>query len=343
MRLRISAFLLTILFFRFTGYSQQEINLYKGEIPNPKKVQGIKNIVIQAPRPYGRSNFTVVTPNITLYLPAKEKNTGAAVIICPGGAYFVEATGLEGDSIAKPFTEAGIAGIVLTYRLPNPAYVENKEYVPLQDAQQALILVRENAKKWGIDPNRVGIMGSSAGGHLASTVGTHFQKCYAPNPHNVSVRPDFMILNYPVISMADSLTNFGSRYSLIGPGLQPGEMELSWKDPKKAEEKYRTTLIPQEKKESFSNELQVSSNTPPTFIDHAADDTTVKIQNSILFIAALQKAGVEVKPFFYAKGGHGYGINNKTSNVQWIDACIKWLREGGWLNAKTIKKQVVKR
>src|SRR3954452_14108301 len=126
MQLKISACLLALLCFGFTGYSQQEISLYEGEIPNAKKVEGIKNVVIQAPRPYGRGYFTVVTPNITLYLPTKEKNTGAAVIICPGGAYFVEATGLEGDSIAKPFTDAGVAGIVLTYRLPNPAYVENK-------------------------------------------------------------------------------------------------------------------------------------------------------------------------------------------------------------------------
>src|SRR3954451_18304893 len=267
MHLKISVCLLAMLHFGFTVFSQQEMNLYEGEIPNARKVDTAKNVLIEAPRPYGRSYFTVVMPNLTLYLPAKAKNTGAAVIICPGGAYFVEATALEGDSAAIRFSEAGIAGIVLTYRLPNPSYVENKEYVPLQDAQQALILVRQNARKWGIDPNRVGIMGSSAGGHLASTVGTHFQKCYAPNPNNISVRPDFMILNYPVISMADSLTNFGSRYSLIGPGLQPGEMEQSWKDPKKAEEKYRTTSIPQEKIEAFSNELHVTSNTPPTFID----------------------------------------------------------------------------
>jgi len=339
MGLKISVCLLTILYSSFASFSQHVVNLYDGELPNAKNVEGVKNVSMEAPRPYGRSYLTVITPNLTLYLPPKEKNTGTAVIICPGGAYFVEATGLEGDSIAKRLSEAGIAGIVLTYRLPNPTYVENKEYVPLQDAQQALIVLRENAKKWGIDPNRVGIMGSSAGGHLASTVATHFQKNYAPNPNNLSVRPDFLILNYPVISMADSLTNFGSRYSLIGPGLQPGDIERSWKEPKKEEEKYKTFPISQEKIMEFSNELNVSSTTPPTFIVHAADDTTVTIQNSILFIAALQKAGVDVKPFFYAKGGHGFGISNKTTDVQWIDACIKWLRDSEWLTASSRKSK----
>ena len=330
---RTVLFSIIILCFGITCYSQSDVNLYDGAIPNEKPLIDVKNVVVTH-SPYGRSYFTVVTPNITLYLPEKEKNTGAAVIICPGGAYFVEATSTEGDSIAKHLCEAGIAGIVLNYRLPNPAYVENKEYVPLQDAQQALILVRKNAKTWGIHPNRVGILGSSAGGHLASTAGTHFKKCYAPNPDNISVRPDFMILNYPVISMADSLTNFGTRYSLVGPGIQPGELEQSWKDPKTAEERYKTATIQKEKIKEFSNELQVTIDTPPTFITHSIDDTTVTVKNSILFMAALQQNGVEVGSFFYAKGQHGYGINNKTSKIQWIDACIKWLADDGWLNSK---------
>jgi acetyl esterase/lipase len=335
--LKSTIFFIALLCYGFTSYSQTEVNLYDGVIPNERPGIDAKNAVITYP-PYGRSYFTVVNPNIDLYLPEKEKNTGAAVIVCPGGAYFVEATATEGDSIAKRLCNAGVAGIVLNYRLPNPAYVENKEYVPLQDAQQAIILVRENAKKWGIDPNRIGILGSSAGGHLASTVGTHFQKCYVPNPNHIGVRPDFMILNYPVISMADSLTNLGTRYSLIGPGVQPGELENAWKDPKAAEERHRTYPYSKDKIKEFSNELHVTFNTPPTFITHSVDDTTANVKNSLLFMAALQNAGVKAGSFFYANGQHGYGIHNKTSDVQWIDVCINWLKTNGWL----MKKEDVK-
>ncbi len=336
MNVKILMLLIAIAGNAVETYAQKEIPLYEGKIPNAKHHDSVKNVFVDAPAPYGRVYINVVTPHMALYLPPKEKNTGAAVIICPGGAYWAEVSGLEGVSAAKRFNEAGIAAMVLTYRLPNPDFVANKEYVPLQDAQQALILVRSNAKEWGIDPNRVGIMGSSAGGHLASTVGTHFQKCYAPNTKKISVRPDFMILNYPVISMADSLTNHGTRYSLIGPGLQPGDLALQRADPAKSEEKIRAAFVDKDKIQEFSNELHVTPDTPPTFIDHATDDSTVKVQNALFFIAALQQAGVKVQSFFYAKGGHGYGINNTTANVQWMDACIMWLQQNGWLNKKNL-------
>lgn len=324
MKLNQILFLLTFLGCGYLSFAQQTIELYNGEIPNSKNIEGVGNLTLNVPN-YGEVRIIVVNPSITAYLPDKKLNSGVAVVICPGGAYFAEATGSEGTALAKRLCDAGIAGIVLNYRLPNPAYFKNKEYVPLQDAQQAMILVRQHAKDWGIDPNKIGIAGSSAGGHLASTAGTHFQTCYVDNPNNFSVRPDFMILSYPVISMADSLAHFGSRYSLIGPGLQLGGLAAQQENPGKEEQKYRDAQIPVNMINEFSNELHVSPNTPPTFIIHALDDNTVKIDNSILFIAALQQAGVEVKPFFYTKGGHGFGINNTTAKVQWISECIEWI------------------
>lgn len=331
---KIAILFLCIVYSR-AMFAQQVINLYEGVPPNSKTTT-TSNKVIEAP--FGKIITVVVTPTLTIYLPAKEKATGAALIVCPGGGYGVLALH-EGDTIAKRFAEKGVAGIVLQYRLPNPSYVDNKEFVPLQDAQHALIVVRENAGKWGIDPNRVGMMGSSAGGHLVSTIGTHFNKQYDANPHHVNVRPDFLILNYPVISFADSLTHYGSRFNLVGPVLPPGELERISADWRNSEKEFVKFPIAADKIEEYSNELHVTPNTPPTFIIHANDDDVVKIQNSILFIAALQKNGVEVKPFFYAKGGHGFGINNPTSETDWFDPCIKWLLSGGWLNAKPLPKK----
>ncbi|MGD9158849.1 MAG: alpha/beta hydrolase [Desulfobacteraceae bacterium] len=316
--------LLLITLSCFPALSQEEINLYDGEIPN--LITGGR-AEKSNDAPFGKLYFQVVNPSIKIYLPPREKNTGIAVIICPGGSYSVLAYDHEGTTAAKRLAEEGITGIVLKYRLPEPSLFKNKETVPLQDAQRALIVVRKNASKWGINPDRVGIMGSSAGGHLASTAGTHFEKCYTPNLKNINVRPDFMILNYPVISFTDNLTHFGSRLRLIGEKSIPAEMlQLMGSDPGEAEKQMAKIPVPQEKILEFSNELHVTPDTPPAFIIHANDDTTVKIQNSILFIAALQKAGVKVDCFFYAKGGHGFGINNPTSDVSGFDSCIRWIK-----------------
>jgi len=302
---------LKILFFNLMMFplllsSQITIPLYTGDIPNNKDLKGlqdsatsfmVKNIAI-------RFITRVITPELTVYLPEKTKNTGIAVVICPGGGYGGLAIDHEGHEVAKKFIEHGIAGIVLKYRPPNPKYVNNKEVVPLMDAQQAILLVRQHAKEWKIKPDRIGIMGSSAGGHLASTAGTHFNQIEIPNPGKISLRPDFMVLNYPVISFADSVTHRGSRDNLLAQASMQA-------DPEK--------II------LYSNELQVDANTPPVFITHALDDKVVPIANTILFIAALQKYYVAVRSFFYAKGGHGFGLDNLTSESEWIDDCIHWL------------------
>lgn len=284
-------------------YAQKIISLYNGKVPNSKEITGVKDtaIVYNA----GNKKITVITrvasPDLTVFLPEKSKATGIAVIICPGGGYSGVAIDHEGYAIAKRLNESGIAGFVLKYRLPDTKYVENKSIVPLQDAQRAMELVRENAKQWGINPNKIGIQGSSAGGHLASTAGTHYSKSYIDNPHKTSLRPNFMILTYPVISMTDSLTHLGSRNNLLG----------------------ENTSV--EKIKEYSNELHITPNTPPTFITHAVDDDAVKVQNSLVFIAGLQQNKVPVESFFYTNGGHGFGMDNSTSTIQWIDSCIDWI------------------
>ncbi|APA01056.1 alpha/beta hydrolase [Flavobacterium commune] len=302
---------------------QKVIPLYDEKIPNSKDVDTTDIFSTET------EEFSFVTrvhtPDLTVFLPDKSKSTGIGVIICPGGAYLGLAINHEGYDIAKKLNEKGIAAFVLKYRLPNTEYVINKQIVPLQDAQRAIQIVRRNFKMFGINPNKIGIAGSSAGGHLASTAGTHFNKEFIDNPLKISLRPDFMILNYPVISMADSLTDFVSRYNLIGEGLSPKELNLILMDKKTSRQKLANLSIDPQKINEYSNELQVTSETPPTFITHSVDDNTVKVQNSILFIAALQKNRVPVESFFYANGGHGYGIVNPTSDINWIDSCINWI------------------
>lgn len=295
--------------FCVTTFAQHIMPLYTGIIPNSKKID-IKEKKFIFIRPSDsikiEGYLNVTNPTLTVFLPSVKKANGSAVIICPGGAYKVITKDIEGENVAKRLSEAGVAAFVLKYRIPNDLTMVDKSIGPLQDVQRAIEVVRENAKKWHIDTNKVGIMGFSAGGHLASTAGTHFQKSYIDNPKHTNLRPAFMILIYPVISFADSLTHLQSRSQLIGPDI---------------------TL---EKIREYSNELQVTSQTPPTFISHAIDDKDVPVANSLYFIAALQQNHVPVEVFLYAKGGHGF-FHMNPNGVQWIDNCIKWLKKKSWL------------
>ena len=303
------------LFITSVSFAQQTISLYEGLAPNSMP-STLKDSTIK----YGNIAFMIriITPELTLYLPEKDKATGMAVVVCPGGGYTGLAMEHEGHAIAKKLQENGIAGFVLKYRMPNAKFVKNKEFVPLQDAQRAIQVVRENAEKWGVNPTKIGILGNSAGGHLASTAGTHYMKEQISNPRKTSLRPDFMILNYPVISFADSLTHHSSRFNLVG------EMEVN--NSQSPENKPKALPISAEKIKEYSNEWQVTANTPPTFITHAINDDVVPVQNSLVFIAALQQNNVPVESFFYAKGGHGYGMDNPTADNEWIENCLKWLK-----------------
>ena len=236
-----------------------------------------------------------------VYLPKKEKNTGAAVVICPGGGYWIEAMDHEGFDMAKWLQSKGIAGIVLKYRLP---YGHHE--IPSGDARHTMRIVRMNAKEWGIDPNKIGIAGSSAGGHLASTVGTVFDlgnKQSADPVEKMSCRPDFMLLLYPVISFNEAIGHMGSRKNLIGEGND-------WKLAKQ-----------------YSNELNVTKDTPPTFLILADDDKTVIPQNSVDFYLALKKYDIPAEMHIFQEGGHGFGMTKKNLPVdQWPDLFYNWLK-----------------
>jgi acetyl esterase/lipase len=281
--------LVLLLVFTCASYAQEIINLYPGEVPNSKPA----NV-----KEKGGAMFSGVTkPTLEIFLPEKEKATGAAVIVVPGGGYGVVVYQGEGVGSAKEFAKNGIAAFVLKYRLPNDSIMVDKKIGPLQDAQQAIRLVRENAEKWKINPNKIGIIGFSAGGHLASTAATHFEKPVIDN-NGISVRPDFQIVVYPVISMQDDLTHADSRTNLLG------------KNPTK------------ELKDEFSNELQVTEKTPPTYITHAADDKTVDVDNSIKYFETLRHHNVPVEMHIYPKGGHGFIFRQPG----WMEPLFTWMK-----------------
>lgn len=282
-------------------FSQKTIPLYKGDIPNSKETPDEETGQYIEDSVYNISKIS--RPTLTIYLPPKEKANGTAVIVCPGGGYWVVSAHHEGVDVAKRFNEMGVAAFVLKYRLPDNKYMTNKEIVPLQDAQRAIQIVRSNAKKFYINKDRIGILGFSAGAHLAATAGTHFQTSYINNKKKINLRPDFMILVYPVISFTDSIGHIGSRDRLIGKN--PSE----------------------EKIKEYSNELQVTVKTPPTFLVHAKDDNAVPVKNSLAFAAALKKNKVPVEVYLYEKGGHGFGMNNKTSKLKWMNLVEEWIKK----------------
>ncbi|WP_375448584.1 alpha/beta hydrolase [uncultured Fibrella sp.] len=281
----------------FAAQAQEFIPLYSGSVPNSKAADvqesGADKGVIRG----------ITKPTLEYFKPAPDKASGAAVIIIPGGGYGVVVYNGEGVNTAKAMAEQGIAAFVLKYRLPSDAIMPDKKIGPLQDAQQAIKLVRENAKKWGIDASKVGIMGFSAGGHLASTAATHFEKAYVDNTNNTSLRPDFQILIYPVISMQDSLTHGGSHDSLLGKNPSKQDIDL------------------------FSNELQVRANTPPTYLTHAADDKLVDVDNSIVFFEKLRRRKVPVEMHIYPKGDHGFVFRHPG----WMDPLFAWMKLNNWL------------
>ena len=225
------------------------------------------------------------------YLAPKEKANGTAVVICPGGGYAGLSTSKEGRKIAEWYNNLGISAFVLYYRMPN-----KHPYIPLKDTQTALSIVNKNARRWNINPKKIGIMGFSAGGHLASTTGTHFKK--------KSERPAFMVLAYPVISMEDGITHNGSKENLLG------------KNPSK-----KITA-------EFSNERRVTKQTPKTFIVHSIDDQAVPVENSKRFHCALLKNKVRSEILLTQSGGHGFGMEKRgTDSDGWEEQLKVWLKK----------------
>ena len=283
--------LLFLICANYTYSQSMKINLWPdGNIP-----LSIKNILQEQIESTDMVRIgKVQVPQIEVYLPNKKSATGQAVIICPGGGYAILAYDWEGTDIAKLLNAKGIAAFVLKYRLPDPLSSTAPDRVPLMDAQQAMRIVRARAAEWNIMPNKIGIMGFSAGGHLASTISTHFDE---------DTRPNFSILIYPVISMDKNITHTGSRNNLIGNNPSDVMIKL------------------------YSNELQVTSNTPPTFLIHATDDDVVPVENSLLYYQALKKNKVSTEMHIYPTGGHGFGLANGNKSLEtWSNLLIEWMR-----------------
>jgi acetyl esterase/lipase len=294
-----------ILFPATMSYSQKMIPLYEGKVPNSRPTLA-KETTETSPDGHTVLIHQVTEPTLSIFLPDENKATGIAVVICPGGGYQYITISYEGIDVAKKLNQQGIAAFVLKYRIPSDQTMIDKEIGPLQDAQRAIQIVRARAKEWNIKKDEVGILGFSAGGHLASTLGTHLGQIEIKNKDQVSLRPDFMILIYPVISFTDSIGHQGSRDQLIGQNPSP------------------------EKIKAFSNEFQVTSNTPPTYLVHAEDDLTVPVKNSLYFYQALQKNHVAAQIYLYPKGGHGFGMINPTSDLPWIDLVTDWIKSKKW-------------
>jgi acetyl esterase/lipase len=296
--------ILSFIFALFISYAYGQdrvISLYGNNIPNSKKAPA--SFVEQKDSSGLISNVT--HPNLTGYFPEKSRENGMAVIICPGGGYSVLA--VDGCvKVAREFTKIGVAAFVLKYRLPNDTIMVDKSIGPLQDAQKAIMTIRQKAVEWGIDPHKIGLMGISAGGHLASTAGTHFDKPVIENKEKINLRPDFMLLIYPVIVFDLSIAS-GTRESLIGKSAPAATLNY------------------------FSNDKQVTGNTPPTFLIHAADDDVVPVKNSLLFYNALLDVKVPGEMHIFQAGGHGFGLDNPKSKNKWFDWCRNWLDENGFL------------
>jgi len=248
----------------------------------------------------------VQKPDIAVFLPSKKNATGEAVIICPGGGYRILAYDWEGSDIARWLNSQGVAAFVLKYRLPGAESNITPHKSPLMDAQRAMRLVRYHAEKWNLDPGKIGIMGFSAGGHLASTLSTHFDAGDPSSSDPVekeSCRPDFSILMYPVISFSEEIAHMGSREALLGEDPDP------------------------ELVRHFSNELQVTADTPPAILIHSQDDRSVPVENSMEYYKALKENQVTSEMHLYPYGGHGYSLAIGQGHLStWPDRVIEWIR-----------------
>ena len=281
------------------------IDIWQGKVPGTIVNASFKQFVDSADNWIKMRHIT--NPSLDMYPAPADKSTGTAVIICHGGGYWGLAIVHEGAQIASWFNSMGITAFVLKYRLPDDSIMIDKSIGPLQDAQEAIRIVRRQAKEWHINPDKLGIMGFSAGGHLASTLSTHFsEKVYEPKD-TTSARPNFSLLIYPVISMDTSITHMGSRNFLLGQ--KPSKEQVK----------------------RFSNEQQVTGQTPPAFLVHSLNDNVVPVINSINYALALKKFNIPCELHIYEKGGHGYGLGRSAdTESSWPEACRKWLKARGF-------------
>lgn len=271
----------------FPSSGQAIIPLYKDSIPNSIGV---------LPGPD--------KPLLTVYLPVKGKNRGTAIIIFPGGAYSFLATETEATPTAKYLADNGISVFVLKYRLPREATMRDKSMGPLMDAQQAIKIVRESAAQFQIDTNKIGVLGFSAGGHLAATLGTHYSTSYISNPEQTRLRPDFMLLIYPLISMDSSLTHMGCRTNLLG--RNPTAEKITF----------------------FSGEKNVTPDTPPTYLTHAGIDGIVSVKNSMEMYESLRRNGVAAELHLFPSGEHVFVLGQPLQ--EWVGPILGFLKGRGF-------------
>ena len=293
--------LICIIFFNMTNSLAQYQPLYK-TIPNniPTKNQEAESmnagiLIIEK----------VSIPSYQYFRVATDNTKRPCVIICPGGGYSILAAGHEGTDLANYFNSIGVNALVLKYRIPNAENQIDKSIAPLQDAQQAILLARTNADSWGIDENKIGIMGFSAGGHLASSLATHYNDIKIDNPSKISLRPDFQLLIYPVISFGPE-GHEGSRINLMGNAN---------------DDKTQKAI------HYYSNEKQITKDTPPAFLVHSKDDDVVPVANATDYFDNLIANKVPAELYLYEKGGHGYGMKNPTSEILWTSVMKTWMQK----------------
>lgn len=294
------------LIFQFARAQDQIIPLYEKDIPNSKKTPTKYREEIDSAGLISK----VTVPTLTAYFAKKELATGTAVIISPGGGYFVLAP-KKCIELTKAFNQIGVTAFILKYRLPSDAIMVDRSIGPLQDAQAAIQLVRKRATEWHIDPTRLGMMGFSAGGHLVATEGTRLNKIVIENKEQINLRPDFMILLYPVIIYDPNISR--TRENLIGK--KPSQELLNF----------------------YSAEKHVSTHTPPTFLVHAEDDDVIPVKNSLLFFNALLQSNVKAEMHILQSGGHGFGLTDLNSKNNWFNLCKSWLIENDFLKMVSSK------
>ena len=294
------------------AFAQQALPLYPSEIPNARLAPDAENL--RDPNDPHSFYQDISRPQVYPYPLKDGKGPRPAIIILPGGGYRGVSIVKEGFDVAQQLNAYGVAAFVVKYRTPSDAHMVDKTIGPLQDAQQALRVVRERAREWNVDPKRVGLLGFSAGGHLAATAATKFAKPVLAGATPEQVRPDFLMLGYPVISFSDAIVHAGSRQMLLGASPSPAQIQ------------------------NFSTELHVTPQTPPTFIVHAADDKGVVVANSLRFFEALQAAGVPSELIVYPEGGHGFGLNNKTTPDRWIERLRDWMVSQGYLRQDEVTR-----
>lgn len=301
-------FLIFNLLLSMTGVLQAQnevIPLWNQEIPNSIKAINYKEDEVLK---NGNVEFysKVTVPTLSVFSP--DNPNGTAIVICPGGGYANLYVAGEGYKVAKWLNTLGITAFVLKYRLPSDEIMIDKTIGPLQDAQESIRFIRRNAKKWDVNSQKVGVIGFSAGGHLVSTLSTHYNDVVYKANDTISAKPNFSVLVYPVISMNEKITHKGSRTNLLG------------------------SLPSTETIEKYSNEKQINETTPPTFIVHAMDDKSVPVENSIEYFLALKKNNVLSEAHFYQTGKHGFGMGRAgTTSQNWTKQFEEWLRLNKYL------------